>query len=126
MVKFNQVTEPVELEFFSIEDDGHGGKDIHVLGYLYSDGENNGKGEWRCVEFSFFIEPLEDFIRHYAETENYVDNTAGGLKQYIEDMTDEEAVETINHYFGGNPADGQLFYSDITIETPCGNYCFEL
>ncbi len=122
MEKFNAVTEPMELEFYSIEDDGQGGKDIHVFGYLYANGEDNGEGEWRDVEYTGFIEPLEDFIRHYAEDDSYVDNTAGDLNQYIGDCTDEEVVDIINHYFCGHPADYRLPYSEITADTPCGNY----
>lgn len=125
MEKFNRVTEPVELEFFSIEDDGRGGKQIHVLGYLYTNGDDNGEGEWRNVEYTFFIEPLEDFIRHYAETDSYVDDMAGELKQYIGYDTDQEVVEIINSYFNGHPADYTLHYSEITMDTPCGGYCFE-
>lgn len=124
MEKFNQVTEPMELEFYSIDPDGKGGKEIHIGGFLYTNGEDYGEGAWRIVDYSFFIEPLEEFIRHYAEEENYVDNTASGLKQYIGDKTDEEAVKIINNYFDGHPADYVLHYSDITIDTPCGNYCF--
>lgn len=126
MEKFNHVTEPMELEFFSIEDDGRGGKQIHVLGYLYTEGEDNGDGEWRCVEYTGFIEPLEDFIRHYAEEDNYVDNTAAELNQYIGDHTDEEVVEIINNYFDGHPADYLMEYCEVDMDTPCGDYCFEI
>ena len=125
MKKFNKVTEPMELELYSIEPDGRGGKQIHVLGYLYTEGKDYGEGVWRNVEFTFFIEPLEDFIRHYAENEDYVTNHAADLNQYIEDCTDEEVVEIINHYFDGHPADYCLHYSEITMDTPCGDYCFE-
>ena len=125
MKKFNPVTEPMELEFYSIEDDGQGGKQIHIFGYLYTNGEDNGDGEWRCVEYTGFIEPLEEFIKHYSEEEDYVDNTAGELNQYIGDHTDEEVVDIINHYFNGHTADYDLHYAFVTMDTPCGDYCFE-
>lgn len=125
MKKFEKATEPMELEFFSIEDDSKGGKQIHILGYLYTEGEDEGEGEWRNVEYTGFIEPLEEFVKHYAEKDNYVDDTASELKQYIGDLDDEEVVDIINHYFNGHPADYELHYSDITMDTPCGDYCFE-
>jgi hypothetical protein len=115
----------MEVEFYSIEPDGQGGKQIHVFGYLYTQGEDDGDGEWRNVEYSGFIESIEDFIREYAEDEDYVDNTAADLKQYIDDYTDDEVVDIINNYFDGHPADYSLHYSELSIDTPCGNYMFE-
>ena len=123
--KFNPTNEPMELEFFSIEPDGKGGKEIHILGYIYGGAGDEGCGDWRLVEYSFFIEPLEEFISHYNEIDNYVDNTASEEKQYISDQTDDGVVETINNYFHGNPADFLLDYCNVTMDTPCGNYCFK-
>lgn len=125
MEKFNPVTEPMEIEFYSIEEDGRGGKQIHILGYLYTNGEDNGDGEWRNVEYTGFVEPLEDFIRHCAEDEDYVENTAAELNQYIGDHTDEQVVDIINHYFNGHPADYVLHYAFVDMETPVGDYVFE-
>ena len=125
MEKFEKVTEPMELEFFSIDPDGRGGRQIHIGGYLYTEGEDNGDGEWRSVEYIGFIEPLEEFIKHYAETEGYVDDTAAELNQQIGDCTGKEVVDIINRYYNGHPADYVLHYSEITMDTPCGNYCFE-
>lgn len=124
-LRLPQVTEPKEMEFFSIEDDGHGGKQIHILGYCYTEGEDNGDGPWRNVEYTWFIEPLQEFIEHLKQDEDYVDNHASELTQYIGDHTDEEIVDIINHYFCGHTANAVLHYSDITIDTPCGDYVFE-
>jgi hypothetical protein len=127
MEKFNKVTEPTELEFFSIDPDGNGGKEIHIGGYVYASDTDFGEGLWRNVEFSFCIVPLDEFIKNYAEDEDgeYINNIEGEIKQYIGDHTDEEIVEIINSYFDGNPADYTLTYGEITEDTPCGNYCFE-
>lgn len=124
MEKFNVVTEPHELEFYSIEDDGKGGKQIHVLGYLYIGDEDHGNGVWRNVEYTGFIEPLNDFISKYQADSDYVDIVASELKQYIGDCTDSQVVDIINHYFCNHPADYYLHYSKITIDTPIGNYVF--
>jgi len=124
-LRLPQVTEPKEMEFFSIEDDGHGGKQIHILGYCYTEGEDNGDGPWRNVEYTFFIEPLQEFIDHLNAEENYVDNHASELTQYIGDYYDDGIVDIINHYFNGETANDVLHYSEITIDTPCGDYMFE-
>lgn len=114
--KLPKVTEPIEMDFYSIEPDGNGGKQIHVFGYCYKE------DTWRNVEYSFFIEPLRDFIEHLKADENYPYNKASELKQYISDCTANEMVEIINCYFNGGTPDYLLPYSDITIDTPCGNY----
>ena len=84
-LRLPQVTEPKEVEFFSIEDDGQGGKQIHVWGYTYTEGDDQGDGPWRNVEYTGFIEPLQEFIDHLNAEENYVDNqlTINGLRTYF-------------------------------------------
>lgn len=118
--KLPKVVEPKETDFYSIEPDGNGGKEIHVLGYCYQ--EDKWRNAWRNVEYSFFIEPLRDFIEHMKADENYPYNKASEVKQYISDCTANEMVDIINCYFNGSTPDHLLPYSDITIDTPCGNY----
>lgn len=125
MEKFERVTEPKELEFFSIEEDYTGKKQIHIGGYLYESDTDEGEGYWRNVEFTFCIIPLDEFIKNLQEDEDYINNIESEIKQYIGDQTDEEVVEIINNYFDGKPAAYTLHYGEITEDTPCGNYCFE-
>lgn len=115
-LRMAEVTEPQEMEFYSIEPDGKGGKQIHVLGYCYHE------GCWHNVEYTGFIEPLQEFIDHLKEGEDYVDNRASGLTQYVGDYNDGEMTDIINDYFNGHTADRRLAYSEITIDTPCGDY----
>ena len=110
-----------DMEFFSIEPDGHGGKQIHIFGYCYM-GDDIGEGPWRNVEYTFFIEPLSEFIEHLEKNENYVNDTAANVKQYISDYTEEGITDIINHYFNGHEADGFLHYSELSMDTPCGDY----
>ena len=124
-LRLPKVTEPEEMEFYSIEPDGQGGKQIHVWGYCYTEGDDQGEGPWRNVEYTGFIEPLQEFIDHLRENENYVDETAADVKQYIGDYTDEGMADVINHYFCGHTANRRLHYSEITIDTLCGDYCFK-
>ena len=122
MEKFNGVTEPAELEFYSIEPDGHGGKQVHLLGYTYDSESDNGDGAWRGLEPCGIIVPLKDFIESVATEDDYTDRLICEAKQYEGDFTDEGIVDYINHYFDGKPADYRLHYSEITIDTPCGDY----
>ena len=119
-----EVTEPEDLDFYSIEPDGNGGKQIHVFGYCYTEGEDNGDGPWRNVEFTGFIEPLQDFVENLKQDMDYVYDHASELTQYISDLTDEWMANVINHYFNGHTANRRLAYGEITMDTPCGDYVY--
>lgn len=128
MTKFEKVTKPVELDFFSIYED-NGVKYIHIFGYSYKSdsaeyvSENNPNGiYWANMECCWFIEPLTDFVAHIKENKDYVNDTYCELNQYQGDFTGDEMVDIINQYFDGNPADYYLSFENVTEETPCGNY----
>ena len=116
-----RVTEPEEMEFYSIEPDGKGGKQIHILGYTYAS-DNNTKDYWRVAEGTFMIFPLQEFIDNLKQDEDHVNNLWCDAKLYEGDYTDEQVVDIINHYFNGQTANRRLHYSEITIDTPCGDY----
>lgn len=116
-----EVSEPEEMEFYSIEPDGKGGKQIHILGYTYAS-DNNTKDYWRVAEGTFMIFPLQEFIDNLKQDEDHVNNLWCDAKQYEGDYTDEQVVDIINHYFNGHTANRRLHYSEITIDTPCGDY----
>lgn len=116
MTKFEKVSEPIELDFYSIEMNDDGEKQIHISGFTE-------KGdEWRCIDVCWFIEPLEKFIKHVSELKDYVEIKYATHTQYQDNLTEDETVQTINEYFSGNPADYILSFSEITMDTPCGNY----
>ena len=125
MEKFKKVSEPKALEFYSIDPDGKGGKEIHIMGYMYESDTDEGEGYWRNVEFTFCIIPLDEFIKNYNEDDGYIDHIESEIKQYMGDHTDEEIVKMINNYFNGHPAEYDLHFGEITMDTPCGDYCFE-
>lgn len=121
MDKFKKVTEPIEMQFYTIEN-GENGKNVHLMGYIYDSNFNNGHGTWRLEEPCFIIVPIADFIKGVRELEDYLDSLLVNAKQYAEDMEDDDVIECINEYFNGKPADYRLPYSEITKDTPCGNY----
>lgn len=116
MEKFKKVSEPIEADFYSIYLNRNGEKEIHIIGYTYYG------DQFELVDVCFFMEPLKEFVKHMADNNDYVDESLAEYKQYCYDMTDEEGVSAINRYFNGNPADHVLHYTEITEDTPCGNY----
>ena len=120
-LRLPEVTEPEEADFYSVEPDGQGGRQIHIFGFCTCC-EDMGEGAWRNVEYTGFIEPLSEFIEHLKQDEDYVDNKALELNEYVGEYNDEEMADIINHYFNGHTADRRLAYAEITMDTPCGNY----
>ncbi|MBR5395788.1 MAG: hypothetical protein IK144_12030 [Bacteroidaceae bacterium] len=125
MEKFNGATEPMELEFFTVMNDGRHGKEVHLDGYLYQS-EDNGEGAWRLLEPCGVFIPIAEFVQNVAKEDGYTDRLISEAKQYIEDMDDDGVVECINEFYNGQPADYVLQYNEVTEETPCGHYCFEI
>lgn len=114
---FIQILHPEELDLYSIDDDGKGGKEIHISGYTYHSDDH-----WEYTDVCWFIEPLEEFVQHVKEDSSYAETEMSEYKQYFYDRTEEEIVDIVNHYFDGSPPDRRLSYSEITLDTPCGNY----
>ena len=128
MEKFEKVTKPLELDFYSISE-VDGIKVIHIFGYSYKSdsmefvSKQNPNGVyWANMECCWFIEPLEEFIQNLRADYNYVSDSYCEVKQYQSDNNDEQMVNIINHYFDGKPADFYLPFEEITMDTPCGNY----
>lgn len=117
--RLKATAQPVETDFYSIKDDGKGGKQIHIMGFSYLRDE---EPEWGNVECTFCIEPLAEFIEHTKQDEGYATDLASSVKQYQGDYTTEEMTDICNHYFGGKTANKVLCYSEITMDTPCGDY----
>ena len=119
-----EVTEPEELEFYSIEDDGKGGKQVHMLGFTYDSESDNGNRTWRAVEPCGVIVPIAEFIEGVKSDEDggYAYDLMCEAKQYQGDYTEEGIVEYINHFFDGHTANRRLSYGEITMDTPCGDY----
>lgn len=115
-MKHKPYIKPFETDFFSIESSDEG-KQIHISGNIYPCDD-----EWRYTEYIFLIVPLNEFIKGMKESEDYLDNLFCDSKQGIKDITEEEAVDYLNHYFDGHSANGTLTYGDITEDTPIGNY----
>lgn len=88
---------------------------IKVYGYFYSvDQDYGGEKYWRDLEFSGYEMPLSEFLKG---TEEDWDIWESESKQYIGDVTPEEALEAFREYKAV-----PLSYSEITEDTPDGFY----
>lgn len=119
MKPYIPVSKPFYGDFYSItEMDGI--KYLHVFGYFY-----DGDG-WQLNEVGRFYLPLSEFVREmntYEDKWDYIDEWYEGCPQYLKEYdTEEECVKDINTFFDGKPADAYLFLTELTEDTPCGNY----
>ena len=116
MRKFKEVSVPKEFDFYAIEADELGQKQISLLGYTYK-GDN-----WKTIDVRGVCLPLSEFVEGMKGHEDYVQSLLEWSKEYEHDVTDEECVKAINHFFDGYPARYRLKFEDVTIDTPFGNY----
>lgn len=86
---------------------------IKILGYLYKS-DDDGKGEWRHLEFCWYDMPVDTYLTGGADAWDIWESEC---KQYIGDCTAEEAYEIWKGY---NATILEVY--DITDETPDGVY----
>ena len=119
MIKFKQIANPVELDFYQIYTDHNGVTRIHLLGYMY---RNESDDYWGNIECTGIDMPLAEFANHYTDIDEFVNECYEGCTQYQDDMDKWHALHTINHYFDGKNAQYFLPFNQVTINTPCGTY----
>lgn len=116
MKQFEKLSHPAEMDFYQIFE-VNGVKHIHVFGYCYKNDDH-----WTNIEFTGFIEPLSEFIKNVDVDSDYVDEKSCDIKQFWNDFSEDEMLDAINHYFSGQPAQYAASYSDLTMDSPCGDY----
>lgn len=118
-------------DFYQIVNYGDS-KYIKVDGYFYDVGEagfnDDGKIDQsltsRCVDYCGVEMPLEVFLKMRESNEDFrsvITEIAAVNKQYISDITPEDAKELMHTYYSGK-APTELIYENITMDTPCGCY----
>ena len=143
MKPFVPLTKPEEVEFFSIYT-RDGVKYIHMWGYTYESSnyeyktDDNPDGTyWANMEACGLEIPLAEFLEESKQYESMLDYTNElyeQCKQYQGDYDEGGMLATINHYYNdivfsvdypakneGMP-DAWLGYSEITMDTPDGDY----
>jgi len=116
MTRFKPVRQPEAIDFYAVELDDMGQKQISLLGYTYK-GDN-----WKTIDVRGVCLPLSEFVDGMQGHEDYVNSLYEASKEYEHDVTAEQCVVAINHFFDGEPADYRLQFEDVTIDTPVGNY----
>ena len=116
MTKYIPVRKPEEFDMYAIGGREGEEKRILLLGYTYK-GDN-----WKVIDVRGVYMPLKEFVEGMEKNEDFVNELYQDSRQYERDVTDEECVKAINHYFDGDAADYRLQFNDVTIDTPVGNY----
>jgi hypothetical protein len=102
------------IDFFAI-DNG----EVHIFGRLWRDYEDIHE-----TTFSSAIIPIAEFVEKYGKDgEDYIDDFLCGVHQCEADsLTEEDAEEIFNNFYNGVAPEGELEYSEITLDTEDGNY----
>ena len=136
----NQITDglkfkkPEECELFSIIEE-NGKKYVHVHAFVWEasgerdwkdrehgDGRTNEKdGFWVLTEYAGYIVPIEKFIEKIKDPD-YCFEEGVNYEQYDYDCTTKEMAKLLNEYFNGHGPNARLSRSEITVDTPCGDY----
>ena len=116
MTKYKPVSQPEAIDLYAVEMDDLGQKHIQLLGYTYK-----GDG-WKTIDVRGVCLPLSEFVEGMEQSEDYVQSLLEQSREYERDVTAEQCVVAINHFFDGEPADYRLRFEDVTIDTPVGNY----
>lgn len=109
------VDDYMDCDLYEITDiDGE--KTIHIFGYYYTNGDDNGGGEYRRVDYSGFYIPLKDYVNWTLDD---YDSEQEILKQYIGDMYEYEVEMELTQYLKDATC---LPYKELTMDTPNGYY----
>ncbi len=121
---FSKAEQGKEKLFYSIYEDIQGAVWIKFWGHFKEDSERKSR-PWRILEYFGAEFRLEDYL---CIPEELIRENLSEIKQTIGDLTEEEALEDMNHFFEKYcfpPLTGTvslLPIKQITIDTPCGLY----
>lgn len=110
----------LDCDYYSIEEVS-GEKMVHIDGHYYCAGNSctdNPSEIYRHVSVVWLFFPLADFLKMDKDT---IWDMASSYTQYIDDLTEEQVKDEMQHYFNGKPG-SVLPYSALTMDTPCGDY----
>lgn len=107
--------------FYSIGMDGDR-KVIHLSGNVYFNDGDETETCYRIAEWVFLYFDVEE-AQMMLNTDTFFDYIYTRIN-YIGDISKKEADEMCKSYFNGQSGT-ELHISDITADTPCGDYWFE-
>lgn len=117
----------LECDYYMVEI-VDGVKCITICGYFYYAGESCDEDKpdevYRAVEVSANPMPIAKLKEIYEAGELW--DVLAEEKQWIGDLTEEEVDDAMENYYGdvdGNGHGGiELLISNVTEDTPCGDY----
>lgn len=110
----------IRLEDTVIALETYGGdRVVHFYGYGYCAEQDNGKGEYRFLEYCGYEVPLDEVLSMgFIEAEQ---SQMDSVKEYIRDCTEDECMDIYAHYDNGNEPTF-IKESEIDMNTPDGVY----
>ncbi len=121
---FSDACQGKEKLYYSIYKDIQGMIWIKFWGHFKEDSERRSR-PWRILEYFGAEFRLEDFL---CIPEEILRENLSEIKQTIGNLTEEEALYDMNHFFEKYcfpPLMGDVTFlpiTEITIDTPCGLY----
>ena len=111
--------------FYSLELDENGKQVIHLSGNVYFNDTDETRENYRIAEWKFFYVPVEE-AQEWLTDGNFFSCVNFNDKLYgIDNITKKEAENICGVYHNGRSGT-ELHIRDITEDTPCGDYWFEL
>lgn len=107
--------------FYSIEDNGNE-KEIHINGNIYFNDVDTTETDHRIAEWTGLYMTI-DQVKELLNEDTFYEYINGRVN-YLGDITREEASNMCNDFFNGEPGI-ELDISNVSQDTPCGNYWFE-
>ena len=106
--------------FYILEKGDNGKQIIHLSGNVYYNDGDETETCYRCAEWTWMYVEVAIAKGHINEFFELADEKV----KYLEDLTEAQANKLCESYFNGNSGT-ELHITDITEDTPCGDYCFE-
>ena len=108
--------------FYSLERDDNGKQIIHLSGNVYFNDGDETETCYRCAEWVWMRIDVKR-AKEMFEGDEFFEYVLEKI-DYISDETETSANEICQRYFNGTSGT-ELHITDITENTPCGNYWFE-
>lgn len=105
--------------FYILEKDTLGNKQIRMEGNVFGSTEGFWLNEW--VGCTVSIGEAQSLIKQGEFFSILLD-----MVKYSEDLTEDEANAIHELYFEGISSGDELKITDITSDTPCGDYYFDV